>query len=509
MEMQSHDRKMAPSGGAREHPVKSESKQSIVSKPDEQYVVYARRWFILLVIVILNLSNAMTWITFSPIADLTSTYYDVNAFKVNILSLIFMVASVPFGFTASWVLDTYGLRTSILLSAWLNGIGNLLRNVSTFGGIPGDLRFWILLAGQTLAAISQPFVMFAPTKLAAMWFMDSQRATANMLASMANPLGILAANLIAPAMVNGCNSEELPRALWVISSPAFLVVILATFGVCSSVPPTPPTASAEEDSEPFKEGLKKIVKSRNYWVLCLSFGTGLAVFSAVTSFLDQVLCPRGYSNDFAGLCGALMIVGGVVGAIVAGIYVDKTKRFEEVVKVSYAIAVVFGVGFFEMARYKDQEILIAVMVTAFGTFAFAMYPISMELAVEITYPVAEATSSGLLIVSGQIQGIIIILVTQLLTQPLSDSQLADSACAQGSGCSSSASDSFTPQDWTVPGLFMNALTAVAACSVILFMKGDYKRLKAEKQLNAQRVLNQSLSNVIDVTLDVHTGENVT
>lgn len=40
------------------------------------------------------------------------------------------------------------------------------------------------------------------------------------------------------------------------------------------------------------------------------------------------------------------------------------------------------------------------MVTGFGTFAFAMYPISMELAVEITYPVAEATSSGLLIVSG-------------------------------------------------------------------------------------------------------------
>ena len=46
--------------------------------------------------------------------------------------------------------------------------------------------------------------------------------------------------------------------LWVISSPAFLVVFMATFGVCSSVPPTPPTASAEEESEPFKEGLKKV-----------------------------------------------------------------------------------------------------------------------------------------------------------------------------------------------------------------------------------------------------------
>lgn len=43
-----------------------------------------------------------------------------------------------------------------------------------------------------------------------------------------------------------------------------------------------------------------------------------------------------------------MIVGGVVGAIVAGIFVDKTKRFEEVVKISYGIAVVFGIAFFEV-----------------------------------------------------------------------------------------------------------------------------------------------------------------
>jgi hypothetical protein len=56
----------------------------------------------------------------------------------------------------------------------------------------------------------------------------------------------------------------------------------------------------------------------------------------------------------------------------------------------------------QLARYKDQEILLATMVTAFGTFGFAMYPISMELAVEITYPVAEATSSGLLVVSGYV-----------------------------------------------------------------------------------------------------------
>lgn len=60
MELKSHDFKMAPSGGSKNNrPMKSESQQSIVSRPEEEYVVYARRWFILIVIVILNLSNAM------------------------------------------------------------------------------------------------------------------------------------------------------------------------------------------------------------------------------------------------------------------------------------------------------------------------------------------------------------------------------------------------------------------------------------------------------------------
>lgn len=47
---------------------------------------------------------------------------------------------------------------------------------------------------------------------------------------------------------------------------------------------------------------------------------------------------------------------------------------------------------------------------------------------------------------------------------------------------------------------MNGLSAIAACAVILFMKGDYKRVKAEKQLNAERVLNisRSLPSIVEV-----------
>ena len=40
--------------------------------------------------------------------------------------------------------------------------------------------------------------------------------------------------------------------------------------------------------------------------------------------------------------------------------------------------------------------LIAFSLCSFGFFGFALMPVCLELGVELTYPVAEATSSGLL-----------------------------------------------------------------------------------------------------------------
>ncbi|KAL3863356.1 hypothetical protein ACJMK2_005114 [Sinanodonta woodiana] len=365
----------------------------------EDYKVYKWRWFILFVICILNFSNAMIWITFSPIADSTIVFFKIDSLQLNMLSLVYLIASIPFGFVASWLLDTLGLRTSIIMSAWLNAVGSILRNISTIDAMPQSAMYPVLLTGQILAACAQPFAMFAPTKVAALWFPGTQRATANMLASMANPLGILAANVIAPAVVS--TPGDLPLALWVMTGPAVATVLLATFGICSSLPPTPPTSSAAEESEPFFKGLKQIVKNKNYWILNFCFGTGLAIFTALSSFFDQILCPRGYSDTFAGICGAIMIAAGAFGAVFAGLYVDRSKKFEEVVKVCFACAVLFGIMFTEVSRFRDQHVLIALSAALFGGFGFAIYPISMELAVEVTYPVAEATSAGLAIISGQ------------------------------------------------------------------------------------------------------------
>ena len=50
------------------------------------------------------------------------------------------------------------------------------------------------------------------------------------------------------------------------------------------------------------------------------------------------------------MCGALLIGVGVVGAGIAGVFVDKTKKFEEVTKFCYALAAVSAAFFAIVSR---------------------------------------------------------------------------------------------------------------------------------------------------------------
>ena len=42
----------------------------------------------------------------------------------------------------------------------------------------------------------------------------------------------------------------------------------------------------------------------------------------------------------AGIAGAVLIAVGLVGGALAGVYIDKTKKFEETAKVSYGFAAI-------------------------------------------------------------------------------------------------------------------------------------------------------------------------
>ena len=108
-----------------------------------------------------------------------------------------------------------------------------------------------------------------------------------------------------------------------------------------------------------------------------------------------------------------MIFCGLIGATCAGFIIDYFKIFKEVAVVSFSLAILSMIWFVEVSEcdvnkkmcvhlvlqvfsLSGQSITIAFSVCAFGFFGLPLIPACMELGVEITYPVSEATSSGLL-----------------------------------------------------------------------------------------------------------------
>ncbi|XP_022050539.1 solute carrier family 49 member A3 [Acanthochromis polyacanthus] len=429
------------------------------------FKVYKRRWFVLLVLCLLNCSNATLWLTFAPVADQSATFLSVSLEEINWLSLVFMVVAIPLSFGTTWMLDTLGLRITLILGAWLNMLGALLRYMGTplYKGF--TFHYSIVMLGQTLAALAQPLIIFTPTKVAALWFPEHQRATANMIASMSNPLGVLLANIISPMMVEAPN--KIPALLLAYAVPTCIICFLATVGIRSSAPPTPPSASAESSgSEPYVQGIKLLLRNKAYLILLLCFGSGMAVFTCFSTLLEQILCVQGYADDFAGLCGALFIVFGIIGAGALGLYVDKTKKFIEATKINMSFTALSCIAFSVVSLMPQQKAAVAVVCALFGLFGFSIYPVAMELSVECSYPVGEATSAGLVFVSGQVQSVLYIILLQALTKRIS-APLATCGDAVLS--------------WKVPMLVLAGICTLFTCCFLIFFDTRYRRLEAEEE----------------------------
>ncbi|XP_076861883.1 solute carrier family 49 member A3 isoform X2 [Brachyhypopomus gauderio] len=396
-----------------------------------------------------------------------------------------MVVAIPVGLATTWMLDTLGLRLAMILGSWLNMTGAVLRAVGVLSAVPQWAMFPMVMAGQTLAAVAQPLFVFSPTKLAALWFPEHQRATANMIASMSNPLGLLFANLFSPLVIS--NTHSLLMLLFIYAIPATVVCFLATVGIRESVPPTPPSASADtSNSEPFLQGIKLLLTNKAYMVLLLCFGSGIAIFTCFSTLLEQILCVKGYSSGFAGLGGALFIVFGVIGAAFLSFLVDKTKMFTEASKINMCLTSLACTGFAVVCQMREQRAIVIVACVLFGFFGFGVYPVAMELSVECSYPVGEATSAGMIFISGQIQSIIYMVLLQALTTT-TEADPSLSTCAAGGDANLS---------WMVPGLVMAGLCCLASCCFVIFFRTEYRRLLAEAAVDEDDSLRAELEQAL-------------
>ncbi|KAI1699378.1 major facilitator superfamily domain-containing protein 7-a [Ditylenchus destructor] len=418
--------------------------------------------------------------------------------------------------------------------------------------IPPEYRLRILYTGQTVAATSQPFFLCLSPKVAEYWFSDNQRALANALSFIANPFGVVVGS-VAPAIFVTKNPTSVDsNEIFLLNSSLLVLatlVVLMSFGVRTSRPPTPPSASSDCEHVPeFFEGLAILLRTPMFYAQMITFGMALALQWSIFITADKVLSKLGYldkkliidcdsnsaritnqsyrdylkeilkrhekslektnvisalkkechnalcaimdkheiddnavqtlGENYAKWLGsvtayllALSAMSGSVASILAGYFVDKTKMFKETIKSAYVgiafIAIIVNI-FLRRPKQSDLDtFVLVVLVIMLGFFAIPVFPISLELGVETTFPVAEATSSGILIIAGQL----LLFLTTFVMQELESSSWIYGAEKAANAQNYQLSIDF----WTLSAIF----AAIFSC---LFLWPRYHRLEYEENV---------------------------
>ncbi|KAL3081043.1 hypothetical protein niasHT_037511 [Heterodera trifolii] len=390
----------------------AESNQKSAAEVSAQrYISYPQRWIVLSAVCLIALSNATQWISFAPLHAKMEILRAENKSVVDSCdvdfwsSQIFQMVGVLTGLIGMFVTDRFGILISCHFASLLNLAGSVLRVISSLPPLDKHWRLPVFYTGQTVAAMSQSFFLCLSPKVAEHWFGEHQRALANSLSFIANPFGVALGSIAPVLFVSNVESQIffLNVSLFAL---AFAVSAL-TLCVTRARPPTPPSASSHCEHKPsFAKGLKILFSSRIFYIQTLTFGMAFALQWSFFVNADKYLSRLKYPDKLNGYLTSGSAVSGTFASILSGWVVDRTKKFNEFIKGAYIGIAIVGVALnlFLRHSYNSQldTVILSVLLVLLGFFSIPVFPISLELGVESTFPVEEATSSGLLVISGQL-----------------------------------------------------------------------------------------------------------
>jgi MFS family permease len=362
---------------------------------DTSYRVYGYRWVVLGVFMLTNLIVQMLWITFAPITGPAAAFYGVTDLQIGWLAMSFMVTYIFLSFPASWVIDTYGFRIAVSIGAVFIAVFSLAR------GLVGA-NYYLVLACSIGIAIGQPFLMNSWTKVPANWFSINERATAVGLVTLANLLGTALGMVLTPILIE---QLSIPTVQVVFGGIAAFAAVLF-IALSREHPVTPPCPPGMEVRSLMLDGLKQIVRSVPFWLFVIVYFVGLGLFNGISTWIENIIRPRGFTPTDAGTMGAVMILGGIIGAVVIPSISDKQHKRQRYMLLGVLLAIPGLIG----VTFATSYWLLLLSAFWLGFFLISVAPVGLQYVAEVTYPAPEGTSNGIIQLFGQISVIYVYLM---------------------------------------------------------------------------------------------------
>ncbi len=368
---------------------------------EKSFRVYSYRWVVLAVFMFINLTIQMLWIAYAPITGPAAKFYGVGDLQIGLFAMSFMIAFIPLSIPVAWVIDTYGFKRAVSIGVVLMGLFGLLR------GLAGA-NYALALISTIGIAIAQPFLLNAWTKVAAKWFAIGERATAVGLTTVANLIGTAIGMVLTPVLILSMSIPTVQLLYGAVAAfSAVLFLILAREN-----PPTPPCPPGEETRALMLDGLKHALKVKPFLLYLGITFIGMGVFNGLTTWIEDIVRPRGFSPTDAGVLGAVFLISGIVGAFILPALSDRQRKRQLFLFIGILGALPGLVGIAFATSYE----LLLLSAFVMGFFLVSTSPIGMQYAAEITFPTPEGTSNSLIQLFGQ-ASVVFVYIMQAVQSP--------------------------------------------------------------------------------------------
>ncbi|XP_022051586.1 feline leukemia virus subgroup C receptor-related protein 2 isoform X2 [Acanthochromis polyacanthus] len=379
--------------------------------PEAEVKLYHRRWLMLFLFSAVSASNAFMWLQYGIISNIFMRFYNIDSLAIDWLGMIYLLTYIPLILPILWLLDNRGIRDVILVGSAFNCIGAWIKI-----GSADPSMFSVTFFGQFVCSVATVFVLGIPSYLASVWFGEEEVSTACSIGVLGNQLGCAIGFLLPPILVpNVDDMDELAHHIRVmfyitagVATSLFILVIIV-FQERPKLPPTQAQATARNippEQYSYIASIRRLLRNRSFILLIITYGLNVGCYYAVGTLLNRMIIAHYPGEEVnAGRIGLTIVIAGMVGSLLCGIWLDRTKTYKQTTLAVYLMSLV-GMIIYAATLSLGHLWVVFITAGALGFFMTGYLPLGFEFAVELTYPESEGTSSGLLNCSAQVFGII-------------------------------------------------------------------------------------------------------
>ncbi len=360
-------------------------------------------WRVLLAYVALVAASHILWISFASATADAARAFHTSEVSIGLLVSIGPICSALLSIPAGAVADRFGYRNPLLWAGLATAVFAFLRPLAA------DLPVLLLLTVGLL--LPQPFLINAVADVVNRHFPPEDAATATGIGTMAIFLGITVGLIATPPLVDaiGVRGCQLVYA-------SFASVALLGFYVIA--PRRVPERLVAPEGLSVRQALSRVLRSPTQWKLSAVLFLGFGLYLGVTTWLEEMLKPKGIGASGAGLVAGVITIAGMVGSASLGAVSDRLRRRKPFILLAGLVA---APSLWLLGHLGSLGALISV-AAVMGFFLLAALPISIAMVGEdrTLGPQVGSTAVGVILLSGNLGGAAIVGLMGLLKSAQGD-----------------------------------------------------------------------------------------